>query len=195
MSVPVGWPTDVILASASPARRGLLESLGLVVTTLPTDVDETRRPRESARDYVLRLALSKAQRAREHAPDGQLIVTADTAVELEDELLGKPTDTAEAVATLVALSGRTHRVITSVAVTTPNQTVTTVASSAVRFYDLPDALLNWYASTGEGLGAAGGYRVQGIGAFLIAEVFGSITNIIGLPIVELHELMERAHRS
>jgi septum formation protein len=181
----------LLLGSASPRRREILASLGLPLTVAAADVDETPLPLERPLDYLDRIAAAKlaaVARRPEVAGAGALLV-ADTTVILDDRPLGKPADEAEARAMLRALSGRAHRVSTCFALSGPadfarvlhRETVT----SRVVFRALDDEEVALYAATGEGLDKAGGYAIQGIGAFAVARVEGSYSNVVGLPACEV----------
>jgi septum formation protein len=181
--------TPVVLASASPRRRDLLARLGIVADVRPAHVDETPRPGEAPGDLVQRLARTKA--AAVDAPESALVVAADTEVVLDGRVLGKPADDAEAAAMLAALSGRTHDVMTGVAVRHGDRTATDVAVTRVHVRDLDPAEIDWYVRTGEPMGKAGAYAIQGAGAVFITGIDGSDTNVIGLPLALLVSLARR----
>jgi len=182
---------QLVLASASPRRRELLAGLGLGFEVRPVDLDETPRPGEAPRDYVLRLALGKAA-AR--AAAGELVLAADTVVVLDGELLGKPSDPGDARRMLGKIAGREHTVYSGVALLEtlegrPAETGELVARSAatvetagVVMAPLEDEEIAWYAGTGEPLDKAGSYAVQGIGALFVEAVHGNYTNVVGLPL-------------
>ncbi|MCE9666846.1 Maf family protein [Myxococcus stipitatus] len=183
--------TLLVLASGSPRRRDFLTQLGLTFTVCAADIDETPHPGEEAAPYVLRLAREKARVVATRYP-GAWVLAADTTVALgNSELLGKPQDAAEACAMLGRLSGRTHDVFTGVALAGRHDEAL-VVHTRVTFRELTRAEIEWYAGTGEPLDRAGAYAVQGKGAFLVASVEGSPTNVIGLPLGETLALMERA---
>lgn len=174
----------LILASASPRRRELLGMLGLAFTVRAADVDESARPGEPPRDYVLRLAVEKAA-AR--AEPGELILAADTVVVLDGDILGKPRDEADARAMLGRIAGREHVVYTGVALSEPDgsgpgRRAAAAATSRVRIAPLTEEEIRWYAATGEPLDKAGSYAVQGVGAMFVEEIFGNYTNVVGLPL-------------
>ena len=192
----------LILGSASPRRRDLLAQLGLTPDAVtPPDIDETPRKGELPRPYCARLAREKVAAVPGAGPD-DVVLCADTTVALGRRILGKPADAQEAAETLAALSGRTHRVLTSVAV------AVTVASakgpagrvrieqatqiSRVRFAPLSAALIEAYIAGGEPFGKAGSYAVQGALAAHIAHIEGSHSGIMGLPLFETAELLRRA---
>lgn len=173
----------VLLASSSPRRRELLTSLGVAFEVASPDVDETRRPDEPAGRYVSRLALDKAAAVR--ADHDVLVIAADTTVEIDGVVLEKPHDAADARRMLAALSGRTHRVHTGVTVRLGGRSATEVVTTAVTFVELTPAMIDWYLATGEPLGKAGAYALQGAGGVLVDRVDGSVTNVIGLPMAQV----------
>ncbi|HKQ97696.1 MAG TPA: Maf family protein [Candidatus Polarisedimenticolia bacterium] len=174
---------DLILASASPRRRELLERLGLDLSVRPTDVDETPRDGEAPEALARRLAHAKAEALPAPARPA-LVIAADTLVVVDDRILGKPRDDAEARAFVGLLAGRTHEVITAVAVRAcPEESIEVGAlRSRVTFAPLSPAAVAWYVGTGEGRDKAGAYALQGIGSLFIDRVDGSYTNVIGLPL-------------
>ena len=180
----------VVLASQSPRRRTLLDQLGVAHEALPVDVDETPRPGEAPAEYVLRLALAKARAGRARRPDC-LVVGADTAVVIDDAILGKPADRASAIAMLGLLSGREHRVLTAVALVGDREE-SRLSVSHVRFRPVGSAEAAAYWDTGEPADKAGGYAVQGIGALFVEQLTGSYSGVMGLPLYETAELLRRA---
>jgi septum formation protein len=182
----------LILASASPRRAELLGMLGLAFTVRPADVDETPRPGESPAGVALRLARDKALALAPPAGPA-LFVAADTIVVIDGRVLGKPKDDDEARAFLALLAGRTHEVITAVAVRAcPEEAIETGAVTArVTFAPLTPGAVAWYAGTGEGRDKAGAYALQGKGALFIERIDGSYTNVIGLPLEWLRPRLAR----
>jgi septum formation protein len=183
----------LVLASQSPRRRELLEGLGLAPEVRPAQADETPLPGERAEDYVRRLALEKA-RLVARSEGGAAIIAADTAVVLDGAILGKPIDDGDARRMLRALGGRGHQVLTGVCVSrggSPPAELTQVVASEVHFVPLADAEIDWYLATGEPRDKAGAYAIQGRGGAWIRTVAGSVSNIIGLPLVETLELLTR----
>lgn len=175
----------VVLASGSPRRRQLLTGLGLDLVVKPADIDESVRVGESPTEYVRRLALEKAA-----AVDGggAPVLAADTTVAVDDDVLGKPVDAAEARSFLRRLSDRWHETHTGIAVNADALVVTTM----VRFRPLQLAEINWYLATGEPFDKAGGYAIQGLAASFVIEVRGSVSNVVGLPLAETVGLLRRA---
>lgn len=179
----------LVLASSSPRRRDLLAGLGVAFEVVSPDVDETRLGHESGVDYVARLAGAKA--AAVHTDEAALVIAADTTVEIDGEVLEKPVDASDARRMLMALSGRVHRVHTGLAVRRARRTEIEVVTTAVTFATLTSGLVDWYVGTGEAMGKAGGYALQGVGGALVERVDGSVTNVIGLPMYELLALTAR----
>ena len=171
----------MVLASSSPRRRELLGGLGLRFTVRAADLDETPLPGEDPRDTVLRLANAKAFAL---AHPGELVLAADTVVVIDGELLGKPTDPADARRMLGRIAGREHTVLSAVALADPGRDgrAADVAASRVRMAAMSPEQIDWYVATGEPLDKAGSYAVQGLGALFVEEVFGNYTNVVGLPL-------------
>ncbi|HLL51928.1 MAG TPA: Maf family protein [Myxococcaceae bacterium] len=180
----------LVLASSSPRRRELLSSLGLTFEVKGADIDEAVRPGESPPAYVERLAREKAAAVAAKYP-GAAVLAADTSVVLEEEILGKPKDVADAERMLAALSGRGHSVLTGIAVAGPLER-SRVIGTEVRFRPLSPEEIAWYARTGEPLDKAGAYAIQGIAGAFISEIRGSPSNVVGLPLWETVELLQRA---
>ncbi len=174
------------LASRSPRRRELLEQLGLRLEVRPADSDETQLPAETPSDYVRRVAREKAR-----AIKGEIVLAADTVVVLEGLVLGKPRDVEDARRMLRELSGRTHEVMTGVCARRGDREEVLAATSEVRFAAITEAQIGWYLATGEPLDKAGSYAVQGVGGAFVAEVRGSVSNVVGLPLAETISLLAR----
>lgn len=175
-------PRDLVLASASPRRLELLRSVGFSPEVLPVDVDESLRPGEGPLPLARRLARAKAQAAVRAAP-GRAVLGADTVVVAGDETLGKPTDRDDARRMLRALSGRWHEVVTAIALVTPRgDLVEDHSVTRVRFAELTDDEIERYVDGPEPYDKAGAYAIQGAAAWFIAEIAGSATNVIGLPL-------------
>lgn len=184
-----GRITGLVLASASPRRRELLTGLGLRFDVRPADVDESVRAGETGSAYVERLARDKAGAV---AAPGSVTVAADTTVDLDGDLLGKPADPEEARSLLQRLSGRTHRVHTGVAVAHDGRVRSEVATTDVTFSHLPDAWIDWYVAGDEPYDKAGGYGVQGAAGLFVAHIEGSPSNVIGLPLDVVARLVAAA---
>ena len=195
-------PTFVYLASQSPRRRQLLDQIGVRHELLLPDADEdaealeAERPGELPADYVERVTRAKLRAARARLtrsgrPDAP-ILCADTTVALGRRILGKPDDAADAVATLTLLSGRTHRVITAVAVSAGRRTQLALGVSHVRIAPLPAAAIAAYVASGEPFGKAGAYAIQSAFAAWIERIDGSYSGVMGLPLFESAQLLRRA---
>ena len=178
----------LVLASASPRRRALLEQLGIPLRIDPAHLDENVRAGEPAERYVLRLAREKAEAVQVRHPNVK-VLAADTSVVLDGEVLGKPATTDEALEMLRRLSGRRHQVMTAVAVAGAGERLIT---AAVTFAPADEAALRWYVSTGEPIDKAGAYAVQGIGGFLVERIEGSHSAVVGLPLVETVALLRES---
>ena len=176
----------IVLASKSPRRRRLLEGLGIEFRVIPSQVDETREEGEAPVAFARRAALEKGEevRARLEA-NGEVpwIVSADTIVVMDGDVLFKPKDASDARAMMHRLSGRTHKVITGWAVgRTGRRWHISHAETLVAFHDLTEAEIVRYVATGEGMDKAGAYAIQGIGAFLVDRIEGNYYNVVGLPV-------------
>ena len=184
-------PPRLVLASQSPRRRELLGQLGLALEVRPAHADESVSPGEAPRDYVLRVAREKAR-----AVPGELVLAADTAVVLGDEVLGKPEGPEDARRMLRALSGTAHEVLTAVVLRRvsppPALELDAVVATRVRFAPLSPAEIDWYVATGEPLDKAGAYAIQGAGGAFVLAVEGSVSNVVGLPLAETAALLRGA---
>lgn len=181
---------SLVLASASPRRADLLRGAGVEFVVDPADVDETPRAGETPAAYVARLAAAKAAVVGERHP-GAVVLAADTTVDVDGTILEKPTDDADLRRMLRLLSGRAHLVHTGVCFAGGDPVVVT---TAVTFVELSAADIDWYIATGDGVGKAGGYGIQGRAARFVERVDGSVTNVIGLPLAEtLTFLSELSH--
>lgn len=205
---------QIILASTSPRRKELLERLGFSVKTIPSNVVEIRDEDESPENYVKRMARAKvlsvverlkatlyaeqdAARSRRAQATGKdptvrWVVGADTVVVLGDAVLEKPRDNAEAVEMLLRLSGNEHVVITGFCIfdVVKNKEGLQAVTSAVRFKQVTRPEAEKYVSVGESLDKAGAYAVQGVGAYLVESIQGSYTNVVGLPLCQVIEMMQ-----
>lgn len=180
---------DLILASASPRRRDLLAGIGVRFAVVPAQLDETPQPGERPRAYVARLALAKA-RAVAAGPGATLpVLGADTTVVCDARLLGKPADEAEAIDMLMALSGRTHQVLTAIALVRGAAEAGVVVETAVSFRELSLAECRAYWQSGEPVDKAGGYALQGLGGIFVTRIEGSYSGVVGLPVAETYTLM------
>jgi septum formation protein len=186
----VGEPRFV-LGSGSPRRAALLAQLGLRPLIRPPEVDERPREGEEPASLVARLAETKAH-AVHRVGNREVVLAADTVVILDEEVLGKPTDDGAAAEMLRRLSGRTHEVLTAVAVHTDGARHHASETTRVRFRPLSEEEVAWYVGTGEPRDKAGAYGLQGAGAALVDRIEGSHTNVIGLPLTTAVRLLRVA---
>jgi len=186
----MGSGLKIVLASSSPRRRRLLEQVGVPHEAVdPGEVETTAgRPEEQ----VMENAAAKARKVAEEVGGG-LVVGADTVVVVDGRLLGKPEDASEAVAMLRTLSGRVHRVMTAVVVVdaVSGRAEMDIAETRVYMRALSEEEIEAYVATGEPLGKAGGYAIQGVGALLVDDVRGCFYNVVGLPLSRLERLLKR----
>lgn len=181
----------IVLASASPRRRELLDQLGVVHEVVPADVDETAAPGEAPGLLVLRLARAKAQAGLQREGGARAVLGADTIVVLKGEVFGKPRDRDDAVRMLVALGGCEHQVMTAVAVATPGGGMRDALSvTGVRMRPISAVEAAMYWDSGEPAGKAGAYAIQGLGAMFIEHIAGSYSGVMGLPLYETARLLQ-----
>ncbi len=187
---------QIYLASASPRRQELLRQMGIRFEALPSNVLETRAPGEAPEVYVQRVAADKARFVTHLVATRGLparpVLGADTEVLLDGVILGKPADAEHAAGMLRLLSGRTHQVLSGVCVIHAGVTHEALSESRVTFAELNEADLAAYVATGEPLGKAGGYAIQGRGAAFIERLEGSYSGVMGLPIFETARLLRAA---
>lgn len=183
----------LILASASPRRHELLKGLGLSFEVFPSDVDEIFQAGETPRGHVLRLCQEKTKTAALLHPDA-FVLGADTIVVIDGEVLGKPASPAEAERMLERLSGRLHKVFTGFCLANRERKVeiSRVVESEVLFREITADELAWYTQSDEPYDKAGAYAVQGMGALFIKEIRGSYTNVMGLPLCEVVDVLKGA---
>ena len=185
------------LASGSPRRAELLQQIAVPFTVLKApDIDETPRDNECPQAYVERMALEKSRvgercRQEEGRAEGA-VLGADTAVVLDGTILGKPRDRDHALEMLIALNGAEHQVMSALALTCGETTRVACSITRVRFRELDDAQLARYVATGEGADKAGGYGIQGLGGALVAQISGSYSGVVGLPLEQTVILLEQA---
>ncbi|MGA2635799.1 MAG: Maf family protein [Terracidiphilus sp.] len=184
----------LILASASPRRRELLAQAGFTFEVHPAHIPEDPHPNEDPISYVIRLAREKAQSVfaefSSKGPAPPQVVGADTTVTLDNQILGKPENPADAARMLRLLSGRTHRVITGVALVTAERTQVASEATAVKFLTLSDQEIAAYIATGEPMDKAGAYAIQGRAARWIPRIEGDYFNVVGLPIALVTTMLE-----
>ena len=186
-------PMRLLLASASPRRRDLLEAAGFECDVAPMDVDERRLADEPALVYVDRLARTKAAAGAARHPH-RIVIGADTVVVVDDDVLGKPTDSVDARAMLCRIRGRAHDVLTGVAIAARGRIVSHVERTTVWFSDVSDVDVTWYVETGEALDKAGAYAIQGLASRFVTRIDGSYSNVVGLPVATVVALLEQVGR-
>lgn len=178
------------LASTSPRRQEILRSLGLTFTVIAVEIDESRLEGETPQQMVLRLAANKAAAAV--SEDSQLVIGADTLVVLGDRVLGKPRGMDDAVEMLMKLSGRSHTVLTGVALWSPTGITSALSQTEIRFREIGRDEARAYWHSGEPCDKAGSYAIQGRGGTFVAAISGSYSGVVGLPVYELAELLGNA---
>ena len=178
----------LVLAARSPRRADLLTAAGYEFEVTPADIDERRCDDETAAEYVGRLASEKAAIVTASAPDA-MVLGADTVVVIEGLVLGKPVDEADAAAMLHRLSGRSHEVLTGVALLSRGRRRTEVVTTRVRFRTLTAADVVWYVASGEPVGKAGAYAIQGRASSFVTRIEGSYSNVVGLPVATVDEMI------
>lgn len=189
-TAPAGHaPPRVILASQSPRRRDLLRQIGIPHEVRPADLDESLHPGEAPGPHAERLARAKAMHVAAGAPDA-LVIGSDTIVVVDHEVLGKPRDADDAARMLHRLAGRTHHVITAVAVAHGDRVVSAVERVDVTFGPLDDARIAAYVASGEPMDKAGAYGIQGLGATLVDRIDGDYFAVMGLPLARLVRLLD-----
>ncbi|MCA1794110.1 MAG: nucleoside triphosphate pyrophosphatase [Desulfotignum sp.] len=181
----------LVLASRSPRRKELLEQMGLAIDIAPPDVDETGEPDQSPRDFVTVLSEKKARYIM-HQQENAWVIAADTIVVKDSQILGKPRDREHAIHMLECMSGQTHSVFTGYTVGhgTRRQMETHAVETQVLFKTLTKTEILWYTGTDEPYDKAGGYAVQGLGAFMVQRICGSYTNVVGLPVCEVIQTLK-----
>lgn len=181
----------IILASGSPRRRELLTQVGVDFSVQVFEINESPHVAETPAAYVARLAISKAQAAIPHVPAQTIVIAADTTVTIDGLILGKPQDQADALQMWQRLQGRTHQVLTGVAVCQGTRCLSQVVCTEVVMRQLTEVEMQAYWQTGEPLGKAGAYAIQGRGAAWIPAIHGSYSNVVGLPLVETLALLQQ----
>jgi len=183
--------TPLVLASASPRRKTLLDSYSIPFEVVVSGVSEETEPGTPAAEAIAVVARRKACAVAARTPPGVAVLAADTGVVVDELLFGKPADEADAARMLGVLSGRWHSVVTAVALAVDGVLHEVSVHTRVKFAELGPAEIEWYVATGEPMDKAGGYGVQGLGAALVKEVNGSYTNVVGLPLAETFGLLEK----
>ena len=184
-------PGAIVLASASPRRSELMELAGIPFSVVPAHINEEVLPGEQPNDHVMRLSREKAQAVTARA-EGRLFIGADTVVVLDGRIMGKPSDEREAHEMLSALSGRTHEVITGFTLFDRESGVCLSRSvgTEVTFRAIGDGEIRAYIASGCPMDKAGAYAIQGRAVHFVRSIHGSYTNVIGLPMAELYELLQ-----
>ena len=181
--------TRLLLASASPRRAELLRAAGFAFDVQPANADETVHPGESPDAYVRRVAEAKARTVLP-AAGPRLVLAADTTVVVDAAIFGKPENRDDAVRMLRALRNRRHEVMTAVTLAAPARVVTRVESTAVDFAPLSEREIEWYVASGEPVDRAGAYAVQGLASRFVTRVEGSYSNVVGLPVALVYEMLK-----
>jgi len=180
----------IVLASESVRRVDILRTLGISFSIIPPDIDERRKRDETIRDYVLRIAHEKAKEVGTHFPD-KWVIGADTIVVHKGKVLGKPKSEEEAMEMLTALRGKWHKVLTGFCILNMSKQTSyeDVVETKVFIKDLTDKEIRRYIKTSEPFDKAGSYAVQGKGGFMVKEIKGSYSNVVGLPICEITDIL------
>ena len=180
----------IVLASQSPRRKELLGRMGLEFVTQASKIDESAFDGLEARELVATLSREKAQWIARQLDGETLVIGADTVVVRDGAALGKPKDAEDAVAVLLSLSGRDHQVCTGVTVCRGDRVLTQVEETQVTFRDLTEAEVRQYVSTGEPMDKAGAYGIQGLGGLLVEGIRGDYSNVVGLPVCRLGQMLK-----
>jgi septum formation protein len=184
----------ITLASGSPRRAELLRAAGIEFRIRVADVDETPLVGETPYEYVSRLAKSKAEAIAKQAGPSELVLGADTTVVIDDEIAAKPVDEADARRMLHRLSGQWHEVLTGVALIHGHHLMVEVEVTRVKFSLLTPDEIDWYVATGEPMDKAGAYGIQGIASRFVERIEGSYSNVVGLPISRIYEMLRKIDR-
>lgn len=182
---------DLLLASASPRRKELLQQIGVNIDVCAVNIDESMREAELAEDFVLRLAQEKAEAGVSLSGNKLPALGSDTIVVCDGVVMGKPKDQQHALAMLKQLSGRTHQVLTAVAITDGSSMESCLVSTDVTFNGLTEQQMLDYWQTGEPADKAGGYGIQGLGAVFVKHMVGSYSAVVGLPLAETAQLLAK----
>jgi len=184
--------SNLILASKSPRRYNLLKQMGLDFDVIPSKVEEGFAPGESPCEHVIRLAEAKALDVGNQFPENW-VIGADTIVYVDGIILGKPKSREGALEMLQLISGKEHRVLTGISVrhSKKGKGEREAVETAVKVKALTSVEMEWYVQTGEPFDKAGGYAIQGVGSFMIESINGSYTNVVGLPLCELIQMLNR----
>lgn len=180
-------PYRLVLASSSPRRKELLESVGLSIEVINPSADEVMSASESPGEFASRVAFEKTASVSRGLASGSVVIGADTIVVVDGEVLGKPSDETDAARMLGLLSGREHHVLTAFSILRPSEELlhAQIVRTSVRVSQLAASDIEGYIKTGEPMDKAGAYGIQGIGAFMVEGITGSYTNVVGLPVPEV----------
>lgn len=179
-----------ILASNSPRRRELMSQLGVEFVVHSPEIDESVNEGEAPREFAERMSYEKAKSVAEIHSSYEFLLSADTIVTYESEILGKPVNDEDAFRMLSNLSGRSHQVITAFTLLTPSRSITKSVSTDVNFKKLTDVEISRYIETGEPEDKAGSYAIQGFAGYMVESIKGSYTNVVGLPLTEVYNALE-----
>jgi septum formation protein len=181
---------SIVLASESPRRVDILRTLGISFSIIPPDIDETKLKDETPQEFVARISYEKANKVGQHFPD-KWVIAADTIVVLKGKVLGKPKNERDAFNMLRTLRGKWHKVITGYCVLNllKNVVYRDIVETKVFLRHMTDDEITRYIKTSEPMGKAGSYAVQGKGGYMVKEIKGSYTNVVGLPICEIAEAL------
>ena len=182
---------QVVLASASPRRLALLQQIGIEAKVCPADFDEVSGSAVQAEDVVLANAIGKCKAVVKIKGDSLPVIAADTVVVAEGVILGKPQNEEDAVEMLKQLSGKTHKVMTGIAVSYAGEMLAEVCETEVVFRELTDEEIKKYVAAGEPLDKAGAYGIQGMGAVLVEKINGCYNNVVGLPLTRLQLILAK----
>jgi len=174
--------SKIVLASRSPRRKDILEKLNFSFVIDPPDIDESPFKNESPINYVQRISAAKADLVARRHDQQCIVIAADTTVELNGEIFGQPRDLDDARLMIQKLSSKTHKVHTAISVRYNQKVANSVDTASVTMREVSSELLEWYIGTGESIGKAGAYAVQGHGAALVADLSGEMDTVIGLPV-------------
>ncbi len=181
---------NIVLASKSPRRKELLSLLDLDFEIITADIDETMNPSLAVTDEVARISYEKALAVANNTYGNTVIISADTVVEFNGRVMGKPKDKLDAFNMLKSLSGNTHKVHTAVTVLSGDKHETRVITTAVTFRDITDEEITAYIKTGEPMDKAGSYGIQGRGSKFVSKIVGDYFNVVGLPVCELSLMLK-----
>jgi len=184
--------SHLILASNSPRRRDLLRLAGIPFEAIASNVEERVGPGESPEQYVRRLALEKAENVAGRVTPGAYVLGADTEVEVDGQVLGKPESPEDAARMMTLLSGRAHRVITGICLLGPATRLQETVTTLVVFTPLTDSEIAEYAHSGEPMDKAGGYAIQGLAAKFVERIEGCYFNVMGLPVAAVYRLLKES---